>query len=166
MSTGRFIAGVGALVRHPSQNRYLLLKRSASKDFAPGIWECVTGRVDQGEGFEEAAHREIREEIGCDAKTEFIIGTTHFFRGEESENNELVGVVYACSIEEPAAITISHEHSEMRLVTAEEAEQLLSPNQDGSTQWTLRVIRRTERIRQLLPSALITLFEETGFELG
>lgn len=166
MAVGQFIAGVGALVRHPAQEKYLLLKRSPDKDFAPGIWECVTGRVDQGEGFGQAVLREAREELGCDVQTEFLIGTTHFYRGDATDANELVGLVYACSIEDPSAITLSDEHSEMRWVTAGEAEQLLSPLSDDSSRWTLRVVTRAEEIRRLLPDALLSLFQQSGFELG
>jgi hypothetical protein len=45
MSIGRFYAGVGALVWCASTQKYLVLKRSADKDFGGGAWECVTGRV-------------------------------------------------------------------------------------------------------------------------
>lgn len=51
MSIGRFFAMVGALVWHPAAAKYLVLKRSPDKDFASGAWECITGRVDQGESF-------------------------------------------------------------------------------------------------------------------
>jgi 8-oxo-dGTP pyrophosphatase MutT (NUDIX family) len=64
MSIGRFYAGIGALVWCPSVQKYLVLRRSADKDFGGGAWECVTGRVDQGEGFTEAVLREIYEELG------------------------------------------------------------------------------------------------------
>jgi hypothetical protein len=37
---GRFFAGVGALVRHPSDGKYLLLRRTAEKDFAGGVGMC------------------------------------------------------------------------------------------------------------------------------
>ena len=42
---------VGALVWRRSDGKYLLLQRSAQKDFAAGQWECVTGRVEQGESL-------------------------------------------------------------------------------------------------------------------
>ena len=47
MTGGRFQVAVGALVRRPSDGRYLILRRSSAKDFAAGIWECITGRVDR-----------------------------------------------------------------------------------------------------------------------
>ena len=64
MSIGHFYAGIAALIWSPETNQYLLLRRSELKDFAPGAWECVTGRVDQGEGFEDALRREGKRRTG------------------------------------------------------------------------------------------------------
>ncbi|MEM0965488.1 MAG: NUDIX domain-containing protein [Verrucomicrobiota bacterium] len=47
-----------------------LQKRSASKDTAPNRWvSSCSGHVDSGEDYEEAASREIREELGIPADT-------------------------------------------------------------------------------------------------
>jgi len=97
MPIGRFYAGIAAVIRSPRTNQYLLLQRSEHKDYAPGAWECVTGRVDQGEGFEDALHREVREELGVRVQVEYILGTTHFQRGAPIPENELVGVIYMCA---------------------------------------------------------------------
>lgn len=46
----------------------LLQKRSKKKDSHPGYWDIsMGGHVDAGEEYEEAARREIREELGIDA---------------------------------------------------------------------------------------------------
>ena len=153
MTIGRFFAGVSALLWCPSARRYLLLRRSADKDFGGGAWECVTGRVDQGEGFSEAVRREVREELGVEAQVDFVLGTMHFYRGEASPENELVGVYFSCTIENPEAIHLSWEHSEARWVTAEEASQLLP-----ASHWLAETIRRAETMRTLLPSALLEHF--------
>ncbi len=165
MSIGRFVGGVGALIRSSSDNKYLLLKRSSEKDFGSGVWECVTGRVDQGEGFEDALHREVFEELGVRVRVEFIIGTTHFYRGAPVPENELMGVVYGCSLDDPQAIRISAEHSEHRWVTVQDTAALLV-DADPSTQWVLRVIERAEALQRLSPPELLGFSSETGFELG
>jgi 8-oxo-dGTP diphosphatase len=157
---GRFYAGIGAVLWHPPTDRYLILKRVESKDFAGGAWECVTGRVDQGEGFPEAVHREVHEELGIRARIEFILGTMHFYRGDALPENELVGVVFCCSIDDPQAIRISHEHSECRWVTVKEVEDLLP---GGS--WVAEIIKRAATIRRLLPPELLDLYGEEGFGL-
>ena len=38
MEVGRFIAMIGMLVWRRTDGRYLLLRRSPTKDFAPGQW--------------------------------------------------------------------------------------------------------------------------------
>jgi 8-oxo-dGTP pyrophosphatase MutT (NUDIX family) len=165
MSIGRFYAGIAALIWTPNTKQYLLLRRSEQKDYACGAWECVTGRVDQGEGFEDALRREVREELGVEVQIEHILGTTHFYRGSPTPENELVGVIYLCSLVDPASIHISAEHSEYRWLSGNQAIDLLSAN-DPSTQWALRVIRRAELIRPMLLDNLIKVQSKTGFEFG
>ena len=164
MSIGRFYAGIAALIRSPDTARYLLLHRSEHKDFGAGVWECVTGRVEQGEGFDEALQREVREELGVQVQVEHILGTTHFYRGPSTPDNELVGVVYLCSLQDSASIHISPEHSEYRWLKAPEALRLLSAS-DPSTAWARRVIERAEIIRSMLSEELISFQHHHGFEL-
>ena len=159
MSIGRFYAGIGALVWCSSTQKYLVLRRSAAKDFGGGAWECVTGRVDQGEGFTEAVLREVNEELSVQAQIDFIVGTLHFFRGEARPENEMVGVQFCCSIEQPGAIGTSWEHAEYRWVTAEEALALLPEGH-----WLLNVIRRAEAMRALMPRELLEYHWAEGFE--
>ena len=162
MIIGRFFAGIAAVIWSPTSAQYLLLRRSPDKDFGRGVWECVTGRVDQGEGFEEALHREVEEELGVDVEVEYILGTTHFYRGNPTPDHELVGVVYMCLLPDPASIRISAEHSEFRWLTAQQAFEILSAT-DPSTRWIRRVIERAEIIRPLLSKELVTFQLKAGF---
>ena len=159
MSIGRFYAGIGALVGCPAERKYLVLRRSPDKDFGGGAWECVTGRVDQGEGFTDAVVREAYEELGVRAQIDFIIGTMHLYRGESNPENEMVGVQFCCSIEKPEAIRTSWEHAEYRWVTAEEAQALLPEGH-----WLLKVIRRAEAMRALMAPELIEYHRAEGLE--
>ncbi|MDX1613521.1 MAG: NUDIX domain-containing protein [Candidatus Promineifilaceae bacterium] len=165
MTIGRFLAGIGALIWDADSQRYLVLRRASSKDFAAGAWECVTGRLEQGEGFEAALHREVAEEIGVAVEPLFLIGTTHFYRGEHRPENELVGVVYCCSVADPTAIRLSHEHAKARWITAAEGEGML--RQEHPTEaWLWRVIERAEQTRRQLAPKLTQLHRRRGFELG
>ena len=160
MSVGRFSAIIGALVRHPTDGTYLVLRRSAEKDFGGGSWECVTGRVDQGEGFTEAVHREVREELGVAVRIDFIVGTKHFYLGEARPENEMVGVVYRCTIDDPEAIVMSWEHSERCWVNAAEAEARYP-----EPHWLGRLICRAEALGALTSEALLAYHRENGFEI-
>ncbi len=165
MPIGRFYAGIAAVITSTRSGKYLLLRRSEQKDYAPGVWECVTGRVDQGEGFEEALRREVREELSTEVQLEHILGTTHFYRGTHDPENELVGVIYLCTLPDTKSIQLDAEHSEFRWLDASQALALLSST-DPSTQWARRVIQRAEDIRPMLPDSLLEYQRQTGFELG
>ena len=161
---GRFLAGIGAVVWAPALARYVLLQRSPHKDFAPGVWECVTGRVDQGEGFAEALVREVREELGVTVEADFVIGTTHFYRGPSQPGNELLGVIYHCSLSTPEAICLSAEHTAVRWVTLAEAREVLR-SEHPSEAWLLRVLARANALRTLLPAEVIEM-QRFGMEMG
>lgn len=56
-----------------SKNQLYLQKRSMSKDMSPGYWESsVSGHLDAGEGYEQAAKRELKEEVGIEAEIEYV----------------------------------------------------------------------------------------------
>jgi 8-oxo-dGTP pyrophosphatase MutT (NUDIX family) len=118
---GRFLAMAGALIWRESDGRYLILKRSIDRDVGAGAWEQVTGRLEQGEAFEEALAREVSEETGLDVRVEMVLGTSHFYRGAEAQENEMVGVTYGCSTSDGSELRLSDEHSEYKWVTVVEA---------------------------------------------
>ncbi len=49
--------------------KFLIGKRSAEKEFAPGQWEFISGFIERNEPPEETIKREIQEEIGCGVKS-------------------------------------------------------------------------------------------------
>jgi isopentenyl-diphosphate delta-isomerase type 1 len=58
---------------HNSKNQILWQKRSYRKDTAPGKWvTSVSGHVDSGEDYRDAAIRETKEELGIDVDVEFL----------------------------------------------------------------------------------------------
>ena len=59
--------GVGIIVTN-DKNEILLQKRSKTKDTHPGFWTIsASGHVGKGESYEQAAKREMFEEIGIQA---------------------------------------------------------------------------------------------------
>jgi 8-oxo-dGTP pyrophosphatase MutT (NUDIX family) len=113
----------------------------------------------------DALHREVYEELGVEVQIEHILGTTHFHRGEPIPENELVGVIYLCTLSDPTSITISSEHSEYRWLSAVHALELLSEI-DSTTQWARRLIQRAEAVRPILPENLVDFQRNSSFELG
>ena len=159
VAVGRFVAMVGMLVWLRDEGLYLLLRRSPTRDHAPGEWESGSGRVEQGEGFIEALLRESREELGLNVRVECLLGTTHVYRGEPVPENEMVGISFGCSVDDVSGLTLSDEHSEHRWVTAEEAAVLLPLGH-----WLRALIVRAEAFRELMPVELRRLHWEGDFE--
>ncbi len=119
---GKFIVGVGAILENTKTGKILLLKRSPKKDFAPNIWEEVTGRMEQFEDPLTALKREVKEETGIE-NFEVVkpLVVRHFFRGtEELAENEMMIIVYWCKTDQ-TEIKLSWEHTEYKWLTPEEA---------------------------------------------
>lgn len=55
-----------------------LQKRSLTKDINPGLWDTsAAGHVDNNEGYDHCAHREIQEELGIEVTNlEFLLKLT------------------------------------------------------------------------------------------
>ncbi|MCX6791570.1 MAG: mevalonate kinase [Candidatus Gottesmanbacteria bacterium] len=63
---------VGVLM-YDAKGRLLLQKRSMTKDMEPGLWGIsAAGHVTRGQSDEEAAHRELKEELGIDVPLTFV----------------------------------------------------------------------------------------------
>ena len=78
-----------------SEDKLLLQKRSMSKDLYPGYYTgSATGHVDYGESYEEAAHRELKEELGIDGKLHYL----GKFRTSTKEENE-ISALYVTSFD-------------------------------------------------------------------
>lgn len=75
-----------------SDNEVFLQKRSMSKDLYPGFFTAsATGHVDYGEDYDEAAKRELKEELGIDAPL-FRLGKVSSF----TENEREISMLYMC----------------------------------------------------------------------
>lgn len=104
------------------QRRLLLQKRSMNKDVQPGKWDTsVGGHLDPGENYEEAARREMFEELGiADLPLTFLYA--YPMRNDfESEN---VATFTICH-EGPFLFSVV-EIDEVRFWTAQEIDAALS----------------------------------------
>jgi len=68
-----FISRVVAVYLRDSEGKFLMCKRADHKDDAPGLWDlAVCGNVESGETYEEAAARELKEELNISCPLELL----------------------------------------------------------------------------------------------
>ena len=91
----------------------LLLKRSQTKDHAPGEWESGSGGIKAGETPQAAAVREAKEETGLDVEIVRVIDAFHFYRGVE--RRETIGITFHCR-SRGGRVALSDEHDEAQWV--------------------------------------------------
>ena len=159
MAEGRFQAMVGVLVWRQEDGKFLVLQRSPTRDWAAGKWECPSGRLQQGEGFVQAVHREALEETNLKVRIECLLGPVRFYRGEALPENEMIGVNFGCSVDDATGFEMSDEHSAYLWVTAEEGQSMFPhPHVMG------RLIARAARFRALMPPELRQLHWDDDLE--
>ncbi len=111
---------VGCFMVH--EDKFLLLHRHAHKANG-GKWGLPAGKVDVGEGKEQAVLREIEEETGLVFKDSSV----QFFdsRYVRDGDFDIEWHMFSTHIQEPIYVTINpHEHKEFRWVTPEESLQM------------------------------------------
>src|SRR6185312_14736310 len=123
--SARFIVAVAFIIER--DGAILMLRRSPTKDFAPGRWETGSGRVESGEHPEQAVHREVREETGLRVEIVGPVATFHFYRGDARE--ELIGITFWCRYR-AGDLVASDEHDRAIWASPEEAKALVeSPDE-------------------------------------
>jgi 8-oxo-dGTP diphosphatase len=75
-ATKQFNVLVGAVT--VIDNRFLLIRRSDTEKFLPGIWGIPAGEANYGETPEDAVLRELREETGLRGKVAALVGYSMF----------------------------------------------------------------------------------------
>jgi 8-oxo-dGTP pyrophosphatase MutT (NUDIX family) len=93
--SAKFIVAVFLVIEH--SGAVPLVRRSPSKDHAPGEWESVSGRVDTGEAPATAAQREALEETGLSVKVLEPLDTFHFYRGAAREEAIGIALRFVCA---------------------------------------------------------------------
>jgi 8-oxo-dGTP diphosphatase len=118
---GIFNVAVEAVILNGS--RILITQRANEREHEPGEWEILTGRVDQGETFEEAVKREVMEEVGLDVDIFEPFNTFHFYRGKEKA--EHLGLSFICMYKGGEVTLQKEEQQEYKWATPEEATKLI-----------------------------------------
>lgn len=111
-----------------SGHKYLMLKRSEKSKIYPGIWQMVTGKIDEGESTTDAVIRELHEETGLKAEKIFVVPKINSFYFPTNDKIVLSPVFLA--IVNETNVKISDEHCEYKWVSYDEAAKLIYwPNQ-------------------------------------
>jgi dihydroneopterin triphosphate diphosphatase len=99
--------------------KYLLLKRSKSKEPYPGIWQIVTGRFEKDEKAYETALREVKEETGLNPIKCFVAPKMNEFYTPHNDKIYLIPVFVVYVGNEN--VILSDEHTDYKWCTFSEA---------------------------------------------
>ncbi|MBM7117435.1 (deoxy)nucleoside triphosphate pyrophosphohydrolase [Archangium primigenium] len=123
----RQIRVVGAMLQN-AEGRYLITQRPP-KATLPLLWEFPGGRVEEGEGDEQALAREIREEMGVEVEVlEQALHTHHEYPAYDIDFR-----VYRCRLAHPDAAIQHVRVHDHRWVLLEEMQQYRFPDADSKT---------------------------------
>jgi len=132
---GVFNVAVEAVIE--KDGKVLITQRSFERLHAPGEWEILTGRVDQGETFEEALKREVMEEVNLKVEVFQPFNTFHFYRGPEKA--EHLGVSFWCKYKSGEVKLDKNEQIAYKWATPDEALKLIA---DPSIKSSIEKIRK------------------------
>ena len=111
------------VVRRTQEGPQFLLMLRASQRFN-GIWCQVAGSIESGETAWQAALREIREETNLIPEAFYNTDRLEQFYSASDNLIELIPL-FVAFVSTGAEVTLNHEHSEYRWVSATEALEML-----------------------------------------
>ena len=105
-----------------SDGRLLVHRRATTKDVWPGLWDIAAGGVvAAGETYDDAARRELTEELGVLAKNWELLGNGQFV----DDSVSMIGRCYLVVHDGPFHFT-DGEIAEVRWVNRDELDELLA----------------------------------------
>ena len=125
----------------------LLQKRSANKRFNPNKWGLCAGHVDAYETLEEAALREIKEEVGLDVSIEELIPYGEKEVTIKDSNSHITYFYYVkCNKKEDEFIIQEEELSKVKWFNIDEIIMMIK---EGKTSFKENKIKSFESLRNL-----------------
>jgi 8-oxo-dGTP pyrophosphatase MutT (NUDIX family) len=104
----------------------LLIRRSPGRMY-PGLWQCVTGKLEAGERIVDGALREVQEETGLarrDLESVYETDIVNWFH-EASADAIWCEAVFAAEVRHGSEIRLSHEHDDLRWLAPDDARELV-----------------------------------------
>jgi len=136
----------------------LLIRRAPDRLF-PGIWQCVTGKLEVGERILAGALREVVEETGLDRSALEAVFETDIVNWFHEETSDAIWceAVFAARVVPGATPAISDEHDDLRWTSPDEARGLVPwpayVRAIDFVEWLVANPDRAEPFRLLLDSA-------------
>lgn len=99
---------------------FLLLRRSAHEELYPGLWQMVTGSIEDGETAPQAAERELHEETGVIVSRLHVVPyvATFYLASDDSIHHV---PVFAAEATADGVIALSEEHDRFEWLPYEDA---------------------------------------------
>ncbi len=109
----------------------VLRKSSRSRSAQAGLWQVVSGKIEAGEKFWQAALRELKEETGCVPVRFYNLEVeTHY---DHFKDLICLNPTFAAELPPDASVTLSDEHDDFEWLPFDEALlRLPYPNQRES----------------------------------
>lgn len=122
------------VVAEDEEGRVLLQKRAPHKQPYPNRWDnSAAGHVDVGESYEQAAHRELAEELGVTGATLEPLGGYQSQRVQEWRKLNRFSKIYRVRID-PAHVHVDEpDIAEVRWFTVQEIKQLIKEHPGNVT---------------------------------
>lgn len=114
----------GILLKN-SDNKYLLTKRGIEP--FKGAWDVAGGFIGLNESFEQAAARELEEELHIKAPIEKILGTTFLTYPYQNVELPVLGIVGLAQIPEGQIIQVDDDVEEIEYFTPEQLAEISMP---------------------------------------
>ena len=121
----------------------LIQKRSPLKKTGANCWtDSSSGHVDEGEGYDEAAHREMFEEIGITTDITFL-GKFLIVEQKNGKDYRFFNQCYTGTITKNTPIKIQEEEvSEAKWISIEEVKKLIHDSPEDFTSALIESIKR------------------------
>lgn len=116
------------------KNQVLLQKRSANKRFNPNKWGSCAGHVDAYESLEDAALRELKEELGLEISKNSLYSFLGRQIFKKDTNSHITYLYYTKANKDEKDFIIQEEElSEVKWFDIDEIIRLIKSNDDSLT---------------------------------